>query len=141
VGHGGANRLCPLACQQSLVHLGAIVGRAVQHRVVLGRQHQALVGGEAAQALVARRRGQPRAHPVGVLDTVDVLDQPHPRDLEDVRGVALPQLEVPGDRPDEPAVLGDELFPGAGITLAGPPDQSGHVQISDVRLFSRHRTP
>ena len=61
--------------------------------VVFVAEHHPLPRGQAAQALVPRGRRQPGAHPVGVLDPVDVLEQPQPGRLGDVGGVALRQLE------------------------------------------------
>ena len=73
-------------------------------------------GGQAAQALVPRRGRQPGAHPVRVLDPVDVLQQPEPGRLEYVGRIALPQLEVAGDGPDEPRILVEQPLPRVVIT-------------------------
>jgi hypothetical protein len=75
-----------------------------------------------------------------VLDPVDVLDQPHPGRLEDVRRVALDELEVPSDRPDEPTVLMDQALPCLRIAAGGPSHQSGCVKVRDIGVGC-HRVP
>jgi hypothetical protein len=102
-------------------------------RVILVREHQPLAGGQGSQALVPRRCREPGTNPVGMLDPVDVLDQPHPGRLEYVRRIALEEPEVPGDRPDEPAIPIDEALPRVWIAVGGPAHQPGRIEIRDTR--------
>ena len=60
--------------------------------IVIVAEHHPLTRRQAAQALVPRGRRQPGAHPIRVLDAVDVLEQAQPGGLGDVSGVALPSL-------------------------------------------------
>jgi hypothetical protein len=61
-----------------------------------------------------------------------VFDQPHPRGLEDVRRVAFGKLELPGDRPDKPAVLVDKPLPGPRVADDRAPNQLGDIQAGDI---------
>jgi hypothetical protein len=55
-----------------------------------------------------------------MVDPVDVLDQAHPRPLENVRRIALDEFEVSGNRPDQPTVPIDEALPRLGVADRGP---------------------
>jgi len=79
---------------------------AIEFEVIVAKNHP-LPRRQAAQALISCRRRQPGAHAIRVLDAVDVLEQPEPRGLCDVSGVALRQLEIHRNGPDEPGVLVD----------------------------------
>jgi hypothetical protein len=57
------------------------LGQVVAHRDLAARPAQ------QAQRLVARRGRQPAADLGGVLEAVDVLDEPQPRRLEDLVGI------------------------------------------------------
>jgi hypothetical protein len=78
---------------------------------------------------MARRRRQPRAHTIRMLNTVDVLKQPQPRRLRDIGRVAFHQFEFAGNRPDEPGVLINQPVPGLHVTAG-----SASYQICDVQL-------
>lgn len=104
--HGLAHRLRALRGKQCLVDLGFVHDRAVEWLVLMS-EDEPLTDGKRSQALVPSCRGEPGTNAVRMLDSVDVFDQPHPRCLENVRRVALDELEVPGDRPDKPTVLMD----------------------------------
>jgi hypothetical protein len=136
-GHGLANLLRALLQQQPFVDLRRFRGRALQHVFVLGQDHPLAVG-QAAQALVPGRGSQPRADPVRFLDLVNVLQQPQPRHLGDIGGVALHQLEIPGNGPDQPRVLIDQAFPGPALTGRGALDEINYVQASVVRSTRSH---
>ena len=88
LGHRLAHPRRALRGEQRLVDFRLIPGGAVE-RVVLVSEHQPLAGGQGSQALVPRRCRKPGTNPVGMLDPVDVLDQPHPGCLEYVRRIAL----------------------------------------------------
>jgi hypothetical protein len=92
----------------------------VEGVIILLSEYHPFAGGQSTEALVPRRRREPGTYPVRVSDPVDVLDQPHPRRLEDISRVAFDELEIPGDRPDEPTVSLDEAFPCPGITAGRP---------------------
>jgi len=113
-----ADDLRALAGENALVDLGLVVGNALQLAVLLA-EHHPLTRRQVAQALVPRRRGQPRAHAIGVLDAVNVLKQPQPGRLGHVRGIALPELEVRGNVPDQPGKLINEAFPRLVISVRG----------------------
>ena len=74
LGQRVAHHLIPLIGEDALVNLGCGSDHAGQDLIVVG-QDDPLARREAAQALVPRRRGQPGADAVGVLDAVDVLEQ------------------------------------------------------------------
>jgi hypothetical protein len=93
-GHGVANDLITLVGQNALVDLGP-GGYDIGEDVVAVAQDHPLADRQAAQALVPRGGHEPGAHPIGVLDPVDVLEQAQPCGLGDVGGVALSQLEFP----------------------------------------------
>jgi hypothetical protein len=120
VGHGLAHHLRALRGEQSLVDLGLMRGQAVEWIVLMG-EDEPLTDGEQPEALVPSCRREPGTNSVRVLDPVDMLDQPHPGRLEDIRRVALHELEVPGDRPDEPTVLVNQALPCLRIAAGGPP--------------------
>jgi hypothetical protein len=130
LGHGLAHPGRPFLGEQRLVDFRLMPGGAVE-RVLLVSEHQPLAGRQGPQALVPCRCREPGTDPVGMLDPVDVLDQPHPGRLEYVRGIALNKLEVPGDRPDEPAIPIDEALPRVGVAVGGPVQQRGHIEIRD----------
>lgn len=128
MGHGLAHHLRALRREQRLVDLGLMRGRAVEWLVLMS-EDEPLTGGERPEALVPSGRGEPGTDSVRVLDPIDVLDQPHPGCLEDVRRVTLHELKVPGDRPDKPTVLLDKALPCLRIAAGGPPYQTGHVDV------------
>jgi hypothetical protein len=136
MGHGLAHPLGTLRSEQCLVDLGLVYVRAVK-RLVLMSEDEPLTGGERPEALVSSGRREPGANSVRVLDPFDVHDQPHPGRLEDVRRVALDELEVPGNRPDEPTVLMNQVLPRLRIAVGGPPHQPGHIEIRDVGTSCR----
>jgi len=72
-----------------------------------------------------------------VIDPVDVLDQPHPRGLEHVRRVTFDEFEVPRDRPDEPAVLVDEILPRRRIAVGRSVQQPGRIKGGGIRTGCR----
>src|ERR1700733_7706767 len=129
--HGRAHDFRALGGEQSLVDLGLVRGRAVKWLVLMS-EDEPLTAGEGPEALFPSRGREPGTDTVRVLDPVDVLDQPHPGRLENVRGVALNELEVPGDRPDEPTVLMDQALPCPRIAAGGPPQESDRVKVRDV---------
>jgi hypothetical protein len=102
-------------------------------------QHHPLPGGQAAQAFITGRRRQPGTDPVGVLDPVDVLEQPQPGGLHHVGGIALDQFEFHRDRPDQPGKLVNQAFPGLVIALSGAPHQGGHIRSPFVLLKRRRQ--
>ncbi len=71
--------------------------------VVLGR-HDAGLLAQHAQALVARGRGQPAAQRLGVAQVVEVLEQAHPRRLEDVGRVGVGEAVAARGGPDDARV-------------------------------------
>ena len=83
-------------------------------------QDDPLARRQAAQALVPRRRGQPGADPIRILDAVDVLEQAEPGGLGDIGSVAVEQLELGGNGPDEPGVLVNQALPGPPVPAAAP---------------------
>jgi hypothetical protein len=95
-------------------------------------KYDPLVGGQGSQAFVPRCRREPGTYPVRMVDPVDALNQPHPRCLKDVRRIALDQLEVPSDRPDESTVLIDEALPSPWIAVGGPAYEPGCVEVRDI---------
>jgi hypothetical protein len=106
-------------------------GWSIEWVILVGEYHL-LVGGQGSQALVPSRRREPGAHPVRVVDPVDVLDQPHPGRLEDVGRITLDEFEVPGDRPDEPTVPCNEVLPRLRVAFGGPAHKPGRIQIRDI---------
>jgi hypothetical protein len=136
-GHRLADLLRAFFQQQALVDLRAGRDRALQHVLVFGQDHPLAVG-QAAQALVPGRGSQPRADPVRFLDLVNVLQQPQPRHLGDIGGVAFHQLEVPGDGPDQSRVLINQAFPGPALAGRGAPYEIYHVQAGVVRPARSH---
>jgi hypothetical protein len=139
VRHGLTDHLRPLGGEQRFVDLRLVHGGSVK-RLVLMSEDEPLTDRQRPQALIPCRGREPGTHPVGVLDPVDVLDEPHPRGLEDVRRVALDELEVPGDRPDEPPVLIDQALPCLRIAGGGPPHEPRYVKAGDIGADS-HRIP
>jgi hypothetical protein len=129
--HGLAHHLRALRSEQCLVDLGLVRGRAVKWLVLMS-EDKPFTDGERPERLVPGCRREPGTNSVRVLDPVDVLDQPHPGRLENVRRVTLDELEVPGDRPDEPTVLMDQALPSLRIAVGSPPHQSGRVEVRDV---------
>ncbi|HEX3966302.1 MAG TPA: hypothetical protein VHZ03_58265, partial [Trebonia sp.] len=75
--HGLADHFGPLGGEQRLVDLRFVRCRAVELVVLMG-EYDPFVGGQGPQALVPCCCRQPGTHAVGVIDPVDVLDQPHP---------------------------------------------------------------
>src|SRR5581483_11499274 len=113
-GQGLPDNLRALVGQQPLVDLGPVRGDALQVLLVVS-EHDLLVCCQAAQALMSRRRSQPGSDPVRMLDAIDVFQQPQPRGLRHIRGVALNQLELSRDGPDEPRKLIDEPLPSLQV--------------------------
>ena len=101
-----ANNLVALVGEKTLVDLGPCATALVEFDVLVAEYHP-LARRQAAQALVPCGRRQPGAHTIRILDTVDVLEQAEPGRLGDVGGVALYQLEIHRNGPDEPGVLID----------------------------------
>ena len=117
-GHRVADDLVTLAGQQALVDLGGAPARLFHffNFALVVAEHDPLVRRQAAEALIPRGRREPGAHAIGVLDSIDVLEQAQPCGLGDVSGVALRQLEFCGNGPDEPRKLIDEALPRLHIT-------------------------
>ena len=134
--HGLAHHLSALRGKQCLVNLGRVRGRAVKWLVLMS-EDEPLTDGERPEALVPSSRRKPGTNSVCVLDPVDVLNQPHPGRLKNIRRVALDELEVPGNRPDEPTVLMDQALPCLRIAAGGPPHESDHVEVRDVSAGCR----
>jgi len=117
--------------------VGADPDRRLQRHVILQRdvilhEHDLLARCQAAQALVSRGGRQPGSHPRRVFEAVNVLEQAQPRDLGDVIGVALHQLEVACHRPDEPLVLVDQALPCPPVPFGGALHQQGDVRGAGV---------
>jgi hypothetical protein len=66
---------------------------------------------------VARRRGEPGAEPFRVADPVEVLDEPQPRRLRNVRSVLAREPVRARRRPDEAGEAIDDCLPG--VLIAG----------------------
>jgi hypothetical protein len=138
--HGFPHHLRTLRSEQRFVDLRLMRGRAVE-RVVLMSEDEPLVESQGSQALVPSRRCEPGTHSVGMLDAVDMLHQSHPRGLEDIRGIALDELEIPGNRPDKPTVLFDKPLPRGRIAISRPADQPGRIEVGDVGALLLHERP
>jgi len=67
-----------------------------------------------------------------------MLKQSQPRCLGDVGGVALHQLEIGGDGPDQPGELINQAFLCLMIPLAGLPHQARHILRAELLLKYRH---
>ena len=93
---------------------------------------------QRAQAFAARGRGEPRAHALGVLQPVEVLDQPQPGGLDHVGGVGPLEPVRAGDRPDEPVEPLHEPVPGRLIARRGGPHELPDIRHG--RLLSHRRT-
>ena len=122
-GQGRADGLIALVGEQALIGLGLVRGDIVE-RGIIGNRHDLFARRQAAQALVPRGGRQPGAHPGGLLEPVDVLQQAQPGHLGNVSGVAFCQLEVAGHRPDQPGVLVNQPFPHPPVPRSGAPHQS-----------------
>ena len=75
VRQGLADHHCALRGEQPLVDLRLGYGRAVEDDVVVGQDHS-LPRRKIAQAFVPRGGREPGAHPIRVLDLVNILQQP-----------------------------------------------------------------
>jgi hypothetical protein len=94
--HRLTHHLGALGGEQGLVDLRLMRGRAVEWLVLMS-EHQPLADGQRPNALVPRCRREPGTNSVRMLDSIDMLDQPHPGCLENVRRIALDEFEVPCD--------------------------------------------
>ena len=65
-----------------------------------------------------------------MLDAVDVLEQPQPGRLGYVGSIALHELEIRGNGPDQPGELINEAFPRLVISVSG----AAH-QLRDARCL------
>ena len=109
---------------------------AIEFDVVVAEDHP-LARRQAAQALVPCGRRQPGADAIRVLDTVDVLEQAEPGGLGDVGGVALRQLELHRNGPDEPGVLIDQALPCMPVPLRGAAHQARDIRGINAPLQHR----
>jgi hypothetical protein len=68
---------------------------------------------------------------------VDVLEQPQPRVLDDVRGVALAQPVAERDGPQQRHVATHDRVPRLLVAVRGRPDQAGDLLVMARRPGGR----
>ena len=100
----------PFVGQQRLVDVRLGAGQSLEDGVVVA-EHQPLAQRQHPQALAPGGDHQPGPDPLRI-DPVDVLEQPQPGRLGNVRRITVGQPEAARDRPDQPGVPVDQLFPG-----------------------------
>src|SRR5580704_14613338 len=69
-----------------------------------------------------------------------MFKQAEPSGLDDIRRVAVDQLEIGGNGPDEPGELVNQAFPGLPVARGGTPHESGDVGCTGTALARFHHS-
>ena len=135
------NDLSAFISEKTRVDIGLVGGSVIEIGVIV-TEYDSLVCRYAAQTLIPRGCREPGAHAIGILDAVDVLEQPQPGRLGDISGIALRQPEFSRNGPDEPGVLIKQAFPRLPIPISGTSYQPSDTRgIKALIGRGRHQFP